>query len=192
MPLADETSAVDPNPTSSPTPTSFDDFFRREYRAVVRLLISVTSSRVVAEDVAQEAFAAAHLRWRRVQGYDRPDLWVRRVALNRAIGVARKRHAEQRAVERLTRFDGIRALSVEEPADDELWAAVRALPKRQTQLVALVYGDDRSIDDAAGALGLTPSTARTHLQRARATLAAALADRDLSALDGTDPTRGPR
>jgi RNA polymerase sigma-70 factor (ECF subfamily) len=192
MPLADETSAVETSPTSSPTPTSFDDFFRREYRAVVGLLISVTSSRVVAEDVAQEAFAAAHLRWRCVQGYDRPDLWVRRVALNRAIGVARKRNAEQRAVERLTRFDGIRALSVEEPADEELWAAVRALPKRQTQLVALVYGDDRSIDDAAGALGLTPSTARTHLQRARATLAAALADRDLSALDGPDPTRGPR
>jgi RNA polymerase sigma-70 factor (ECF subfamily) len=159
-------------------PISFEAFFRGEYRSVVRLVQSLTHSRAIAEDVAQEAFATAHSRWARVHELDRPDLWVRRVALNRAVSVNRSRHAEQRALERLRRYATPMILpvagAVERP-DDDLWTSVRRLPRRQAQLVALVYGDDQSIDDAAAALGLTSSTARTHLQRARAALADQLA-----------------
>ena len=152
-------------------PMSFDDFFRRDYRSVVALVQSLTRSRAVAEDVTQEAFAEAHNRWGRVHDLDRPDMWVRRVALNKAISGARRRNAEQRALERLKRYDVALVVAVGDPPDDELWSRVRALPRRQAQLCALVYGDDKSIDDAAATLGLTASTARTHLQRARITLA---------------------
>jgi len=155
-------------------PTSFDRFFRAEYRSVVALVQSLTHSRAVAEDVAQEAFAAAHTRWERVHDLDRPDLWVRRVALNRAISINRSRNAEQRALDRLKRYGVPLVVPVAEVADDELWARVRQLPRRQAQLVALVYRDDRSIDEAAATLGLTASTARTHLQRARIALASLL------------------
>jgi RNA polymerase sigma-70 factor (ECF subfamily) len=176
---ANQTSAVD----ERRGPLSFDAFFRAEYRAVVGLVQSLTRSRAVAEDVAQEAFATAHLRWGQVHDLDRPDLWVRRVALNRAISVGRSRNAEQRALERLKRYAVPLIVPVSDPHDDELWARVRALPRRQAQLVALVYRDDQSVDDAAAALGLTASTARTHLQRARSTLADVLPDPRLDAPD---------
>ncbi len=178
---------------AEPSPT-FDDFFGDHYEAVVRLVVPLTRSRPLAEDVAQESFAAALDRWPRVRRYDRPDLWVRRVALNRAISAGRRRGAEQRALARL-RATGAARLAVvadgpdlgtaDPHGDHELWAAVRALPGRQAQLVSLVYVDDQSIDAAARVLGLSPSTARTHLQRARARLAEVLATRP----EATDPER---
>lgn len=169
------------------TRTSFDRFFVDEYPAVVRLVLPLTRSRPVAEDVAQEAFASAMTRWARISGFDRPDLWVRRVALNRAIGVARRRGSEEKALARLRTYGAALPAPADDhrtPPDEALWAAVRALPRRQSQLVVLVYVDDRSIDDAAHALGMQPSTARTHLQRARATLAAALSSEQSGDLDG--------
>ena len=54
---------------------------------------------------------------------------------------------------------------------DEVWAHVRRLPKRQAAVVALVYVDDLTIEQAAHALGIGVPTAKTHLQRARRTLA---------------------
>lgn len=166
---------------ADPEPDDFDRFFARWYPSVVAVVRSLTPSRAVAEDVAQEAFAAALVRWTKVRRYDRPDLWVRRVALNRAVGVARRSGSEQRALTRLKAYGAAQVVAVDGPTpggDDELWQAVRRLPARQAQLIALVYVDDRSIDKAATVLGLSASTARTHLQRARTTLAAALgADR---------------
>jgi RNA polymerase sigma-70 factor (ECF subfamily) len=174
--------------SSTPRPivaadVDFDTFFRRDYPKVVALIRAMTGSAGIAEDLAQETFTAAHLRWSRVRQLDRPDLWVRRVALNRAIGVARRRRSEPRALGllRSTRStdlvttDGLAALD-----QSPVLAAVRGLPTRQRQLVCLVYLDDRTIEDAAGALGLSASTARTHLLRARSALAAGLGtdDRD--------------
>lgn len=167
-------------PGASAIPLAFEPFFADEYPAVVRLVLPLTLSRPVAEDVAQEAFASAMTRWADVRTFDRPDLWVRRVALNRAIGIARRRGSEKRALARLESLGVLRvgagAADVPHAPDEVIWRAVRSLPRRQAQLVALVYVDDRSIDEAARALGLSPSTARTHLQRARTTLAALLAD----------------
>lgn len=169
MTMADKTLDVEPQPAE------FDRFFEKHYGSVVALAQSLTLSRPVAEDVAQEAFASALMRWPKVSAYERPDLWVKRVALNRTIGVARRGRSEKRAVDRLKTY-GVptQVVPAADVADQRLWSAVRRLPPRQAQLVALVYVDDQSIEDAAGALGLTPSTARTHLQRARAALAAAL------------------
>ena len=126
----------------------------------------------LAEEVVQDAFEAAHRRWERLGGYDSPGAWVRRVVLNGCIGRHRRLRAEAKA---LLRVAGQRVTAVElDPMDQELIAALRALPRRQAQVVALVLVDDRSIDDAAALLGCAPATARTHLRRGRLALAARL------------------
>jgi RNA polymerase sigma-70 factor (ECF subfamily) len=100
---------------------------------------------------------------------DNPGAWTRRVALNLAVGRWRRFRAEARAVLRL-------APSVEVPAPDEpestrFWDAVRALPDRQAQVIALTYVEDLDAEAVGQILGISASTVRVHLSRARATLA---------------------
>jgi len=53
----------------------------------------------------------------------------------------------------------------------DVWRAVRELPRRQAQVVALHYVYDLRIGDIASTLGVTEGTVKTQLHRARATLA---------------------
>jgi RNA polymerase sigma-70 factor (ECF subfamily) len=153
---------------------AFEAFYRSEYHSILTVIRLLTADRSTAEDVVQESFAAAYDRWETLSAYDRPGAWVRRVALNRAVSGLRRRRTERRALERL----GTRAAAAEPGADapdDELWAAVRRLPARQAQVVALVYVEDRTVADVADILGCRAGSVKQHLTRARARLAATLA-----------------
>jgi RNA polymerase sigma factor (sigma-70 family) len=107
--------------------------------------------------------------YREVVGYDKPEAWVRRVVVNLAVSSLRRTAAEARALARI----GRRRRDVAElpAADDEFWRAVRSLPRRQAQCVALRYFDDHSIDEIAAILEVDPATVRVHLHNARKSLA---------------------
>ncbi|WP_308314346.1 sigma factor-like helix-turn-helix DNA-binding protein [Streptomyces sp. GbtcB7] len=62
--------------------TGFEEFYQSAYARLVGQLFSVTGSLEQAEDVVQEAFIRALDRWPRIQAYDMPELWVRRVPVN--------------------------------------------------------------------------------------------------------------
>ena len=149
---------------------SFESFYRREFRPVVGLAFALSGSRLGAEDLAQEAFVAAHQRWDRIGTYDKPGAWVRRVVVNLANSGFRRRAAEARA---LTRLAGQRHQSLPEldPEDAEFWRTVRQLPERQAQAIALFYIEDRSVIEIAEILECSPSTAKVHLFRGRKALA---------------------
>jgi RNA polymerase sigma-70 factor (ECF subfamily) len=53
----------------------------------------------------------------------------------------------------------------------DVWGAVRQLPRRQAQVVALTYLHDLSRRQVAEVLGCAEETVKTHLDRARVTLA---------------------
>ena len=64
------------------------------------------------------------------------------------------------------------------PAEDaEVWRAVRRLPKRQAQVVALYYAADCSVAEVAEVLGLAEGTVKAQLHRGRQALAGWLASR---------------
>jgi RNA polymerase sigma-70 factor (ECF subfamily) len=158
-----------PVPLTLDPVADFDAFYAAHLRPVVALAFSLTGSRAAAEDVAQDAFAAAFGRWSTVGGYDEPGAWVRRVAVNSAVSRHRKLASEGRALLRVAgRRDDPAAL---EPADDEFWRSVRSLPTRQAQVVALHYLEDRSVEDIADLLGVAEATVRVHLHRGRQELA---------------------
>jgi len=152
---------------------AFESFYDREFRKVVALAYALSGSRSGAEDLAQEAFIAAHLRWDRIGTYDKPDAWVRRVVANMAISAFRRRSAERRALERLAGQTPTELPQLE-PEDERFWNLVRELPPRQTQAITLFYLEDRSVNEIAEVIGCNPNTAKVHLFRGRQALAARL------------------
>lgn len=58
--------------------------------------------------------------------------------------------------------------------DAEVWRAVRALPRRQAQVVALRYVADASVAEIARTLDLAEGTVKAQLHRARRSLAVRL------------------
>jgi RNA polymerase sigma-70 factor (ECF subfamily) len=150
--------------------SDFDTFFRAQYRSVVGLAYVLCGDMGRAEDLAQEGFAAAHRSWAKIGGFDDPGAWVRRVVVNKAASLRRKRSAESRA---LARF-GSRQPATEPPLlsdDAAVWSAVRALPRRQAQVVALTFLDQLNAAEVARVLECGEATVKTHLHRAKATLA---------------------
>ena len=140
---------------------------------MVALAYALSGSRWAAEEIAQEAFIRAHRSWPKVSGYDKPGAWLRRVTANLATSHLRRRMVEVKALSRLAlrRTAALPPHPVEEAA---LWSAVAALPVRQRQAVALHYLEGLPVAEIAGVLGMSESTVKTHLQRARHALAATL------------------
>ena len=151
---------------------TFESFYRREIRSLVGLAYVLSGSRGAADDLAQDALLAAYRHWDRVSRYENPGGWVRRVVANRSVSVARRRLSESRA---LMRFGGQRVVLAElSPESEELWSAVRGLPRRQAQVIALHYWNGLGTAEIAAELELSEGTVKTHLQRARHSLAAVL------------------
>jgi len=157
-----------------PTYLDFATFYRRELPALVALATAV-GGHACAEEVAQEALLRAHREWGRIERYDKPGAWVRRVAINLATSDRRRRASEARALARVARRP---ILDAPPPEVDGFWALVRTLPPRQAAAVALHYLDDLSLAELADALGCAEGTAKAHLHKARQSLARHLADQE--------------
>jgi len=151
---------------------AFEQFYTAEYVGLVRVVSGITGRVDVAEELAQEAFLAAHQRWERISRYDNPRAWMLRVVLNRATSASRRRLTEARLLARLPRQVPAPMTSSEDAAD--LWREVRRLPARQVQVLALMFVEDLSAAEIGRILGCSEDTVRTHLRRARLTLAARL------------------
>lgn len=150
-------------------PASFEDFYRHEYRALLRLAWSLTGRRDLGEELVQEAMLVVHGQWGQVSGYDSPGGFARRVLLNAATSAARRRDAERRALGRLRRTDHHHEDAT--PPDEQFWAALRSLPERQCQTVVLHYLEDRSVAQIAAVLDVAENTVKVHLHRGRIALA---------------------
>lgn len=154
--------------------SSFVEFYRREYPSVAGFAYVLTGDHAAAEDLAQDAFLAARQAWLKVSRYDQPGAWVRRVLVNRSRTRFRRLTRERKAIARLAPSrDGSPPPGLRAEVMD-VWREVRKLPTRQAQVIALTYLDGLSLEEIGNVLECSPLTAKTHLQRARRTLARTL------------------
>ena len=130
---------------------------------LVRLAYLLTGSSDHAEDIVQTAFAAAHGRW---AGLDDPLAYLRRVVVNRAHDLHRRRYRRRPTPE----------LAVtHQPEIDETWAEIQRLPDRQRAVVVLRFYEDLPLTDIARLLDRPEGTVRSDLHRALAQLRRTLA-----------------
>lgn len=151
----------------------FESMFRREHPRLVALGLALTGDRETARELAQDALAKAYLAWSTVGSYERPGAWLRRVVVNQAIDVHRRRSSERDAWQRVGPGQPVEP-EASEPASSAWWRAVRDLPERQRTAVALHYVDEYSIAEIADVMNIRPGTVKATLSHARRSLAAAL------------------
>ena len=166
--------------------TEFAEFFRASWEPCLRAVVAVAGARQPAEDQVAEAFARAWASWRKVRQHPAPQAWVVRTALNTGASWWRRRNRELPLADHdLTARAGIHAGpgggpgggSGGDPAsspggglDDALLTAIRRLPQRQREVIALRIFLDLDTATMARELGIEPGTVRMHLSRGVAAL----------------------
>src|SRR5262245_15765949 len=81
--LANPDSATDG--AMSEVEAAYSAFFRQEFARVVRTIHLIVRDQARAEDIAQDAFLRLFQNWPKVSRYERPEAWVRRVAIRIAM-----------------------------------------------------------------------------------------------------------
>jgi RNA polymerase sigma-70 factor, ECF subfamily len=151
----------------------FEEFYTGAVGRLLGQLLLVTGDLHEAEEVVQEAFARASVRWAWLRDYDVPEAWVRRVALNLAAERARRLRRQARALLRLGPPPQVPAASAEALA---LLEALRTLPMRQRQAIVLYHLVDMPVEEVSRLIGVRPGTVKSLLARGRRALANRLSD----------------
>jgi RNA polymerase sigma-70 factor (ECF subfamily) len=152
----------------------------RSAHAVARIVLDDASD---ADDVCQDAFAAAFARLGQCRPAHQFRPWLLRIARNRAISVLRQRRVRRAA----TLGGGFGETDPPAPASDDplraaerselrtrLAAALRRLPASQREALLLHDVEGWKHDEIAAHLGVRPGTSRSYLFDARRALRAAL------------------
>jgi RNA polymerase sigma-70 factor (ECF subfamily) len=150
-------------------PPDFEDAFRAEYSAVVRVCAPIVGSIPDAEAVAQDAFLKAFVRWKRLSRYDKPGAWIRRVAIRDAVRFAERQRRTVPLPAPAADPANIAAIRV------DLVSAIARLTPKQRACVVLCHLASWPVGEVAEALGCSEATVRVHLHRARTALASAFA-----------------
>jgi RNA polymerase sigma factor (sigma-70 family) len=175
MNAIDSTVRAGPEPEVAVSATAvFEPWYRAVHPRVVAALALATGNWDDAADAADEAMARALERWDRVARMERPDGWVYRVAFNVVRSRGRRRAVERRLLPRLV--PGERELPA--PAG-EAWAVVRALPRRQREVVVLRYLADLPRAEIGRVLGISESTVGSTLFDANRALRPLLQDEEM-------------
>jgi RNA polymerase sigma-70 factor, ECF subfamily len=151
-----------------------DSLFRAHYGRLVRALTVACGDPEVAADAVQEAFVKAHLHWRRIQHYDDPVGWVRRVAINRLRDDHRQQSRKGLALARLAGQPVFEAVEQHGFASD-LPTILAQLPRQQRLAMALFYVDELSIAEVASALKVSEGAVKSYLHQGRARLRSVVA-----------------
>jgi RNA polymerase sigma factor (sigma-70 family) len=140
----------------------FADFFRSSWEPCLRAVLAVVGSPQLAEDQVAEAFTKAWASWRKVRRHPAPKAWVVRTALNTGASWWRWRSREMPLADHDLTAPG----GPGDGFDASLLTALRRLPPRQREVIALRIFLDLDTDTIARQLGIEAGTVRMHLSRA--------------------------
>jgi RNA polymerase sigma-70 factor (sigma-E family) len=152
---------------------------REHYTSLVRLATFVLGDVGLAEQVVQDAFVKLQLRWGGLRQLDRAPAYLRSAVLNGARSQLRRRGVRDRHDARRTVAPQVttpEASAVAGAEHDRIVAALRHLPERQREALALRYFLDLPETQIAAAMGVSPGSVKTHIHRGLATLAQLLGE----------------
>ncbi|GAB1336784.1 SigE family RNA polymerase sigma factor [Streptomyces sp. E-15] len=158
-------------------PADYLEFAAARSGPLFRTACLLTGDWHLAEDLVQETLAKMYRSWRRINRAQSPVAYADTVLVRTFVSQRRRRSSTERPSDRMPDTAG------PEP-DAELRMALldglARLTSRDRAVLVLRYWEDRSVEETAQALRLSPGAVRTRsmraLQRLRDVLGAELAD----------------
>jgi RNA polymerase sigma-70 factor (sigma-E family) len=146
---------------------ALERLYAAHWRQLVRLSVLLVRDIGTAEEVVQDAFIAVHRRWDRLRDPEKGLAYLRRAVVNQSRSTLRHRMVVTRHVER----GPDPAAPVADEHDDgfarraAVIEAMRALPQRQREVLALRYYLDLSEAEIADTLGISRGAVKSHASR---------------------------
>jgi RNA polymerase sigma-70 factor (sigma-E family) len=151
--------------------------YAAHWRQLVRLAVLLVHDVGTAEEIVQDCFIAVHNRWHRLHDPDKALAYLRRSVVNRSRSHLRhlsvvRRHADREGGPEPafgadhTAYDRARRVVVLD--------ALRQLPRRQREVLALRYYLDLSEAEIADMLGISRGAVKSHASRGAAALRSVL------------------
>lgn len=146
--------------------TDFGGWAIEQAPRLIRFGYLLSGDQQIAQDLAQEALARVHTRWRRLSDVGNPDAYARAIVVNQLRSWQRRRSWAERIM-------SVTAVPAAVPPFDDaavdrmaLWSLIVGLPEKMRAAVVLRFYED--LDDSAigQILGCSPATVRVHVRKA--------------------------
>ncbi|HVQ96520.1 MAG TPA: SigE family RNA polymerase sigma factor [Mycobacteriales bacterium] len=164
-----------PGAAGAAEPPGLVELYHAHRLGMVRLAVLLVDDLATAEDVVQDAFAALHQRWDRLNDVNSAIGYLRTCVVNAARSVLRRRRTarlytapDERA------HESAEAEAMLAAEHEEVLVAVRRLPRRQREVLILRYWSDLSEVEIAETLGVSRGTVKSTASRGLAALAGLL------------------
>jgi RNA polymerase sigma-70 factor, ECF subfamily len=164
----------------------FEILMRRHNERLYRAARAIVRDEAEAEDVMQQAYVNAYAHLRQFDGRASFATWLTRIAVNEAIGRARRRGRYDSYDNQDPAFEKVLPMpSANNPERQAftgemkviLERAIDTLPDGLREVFMLREVEGLSTAETAGSLGVSEDVVKTRLSRARATLRRHLFDR---------------
>ena len=165
------------DPATGDADSALSALFAAHYGGLLRLATALHGDPQAGEDAVQDAFARMYLRWDRLRDPDLALGYLRTCVANSARSRFRRLRVARRYVPAFVPY----AASAEEHAlergdHEDVLAALKALPRRQQQVLVLRYYGQLTEAEIAGTLGIAAGTVKQHAVRGIAALGRALGE----------------
>jgi len=153
-------------------PVAFQSLYSLYSKAMYNVSYRITGREEDAEDVLQESFVSVFKNLRQYKGDSTFGAWLKRIVVNRSINVIRMRKMELLPEDET--FD------IKEDEPDEIYRAeltvervreaIMALPDGYRSVLSLYLLEGYDHQEIAAILGISESTSKSQLNRAKAKL----------------------
>lgn len=151
---------------------AFQALYKLYAKAMYNVSFRITAREEDAQDAVQESFISAYRNIQHYRGDSSFGAWIKRIVVNRSINILRVRRAQLWPED--DRFDVVEPeapeVYKEELTVDRIRQAIMNLPDGYRSVVSLYLLEGYDHEEIATILGITESTSKSQLNRAKARL----------------------
>lgn len=151
----------------------FEKYIERYQDDMFRFAKSIVGNSVDGEDAVQEAVIKAYQKVDNLRSKDKFKAWIFCILSHECYKILNKRNRQE-----LTETGEIPEQIVNETREESgVWEQLEQIPKKYREVMILYYGDEFSVWEIAGIIGIPVGTVKSRLSRGRKELRRRLEER---------------